>query len=523
MAKKRGGGGAKSNMGLIITLVFFVLATVILGVTTYLGFSEQEAKDKAKAEAIAAEKKREEERNWYRFQVRAIRQYIGAPPAGLDVKDLAREKAQFDKGQLVYANTMPDKAEVAAFFKDKLDKTFPWDAAKDDSPRLTLEKLLLDKQAAYDKLVASAKQVETAKNDAERLLKETREQLEAEKTNFKDNLAKLDIKATDDRKTDRATIDTLRKDLEQKGREKEKETTARAEAQAQLAKVEGEKRGLQGKLATLTRDNKEVRDALDETRSRLEALAQKSNVDLRALEAQALDARAVQMLKSWKKDWQVVNMDRKGTMPYISLGSADGLTPQVTFSVHAVGLDGKLNSNPKGTLEVVRVIGPHLAQARLTSVKDNRADPILKGDRLFNPTWDPNRKRRVALAGIADLGGDGTDNTEDFRRLMKSQNVDLDAYIDTKDDKTPKVVGKGITTQTDYLILGDSLDGANHPRSRDRVYADAYNRQVTAMKAKAAANGVSMISLRKYLDLIGYQAPKVVTSNPTLGGGGRGY
>ena len=41
MAKKRGGGG--SNMGLIITLIFFVLATLILGVTTYFGFADQEA------------------------------------------------------------------------------------------------------------------------------------------------------------------------------------------------------------------------------------------------------------------------------------------------------------------------------------------------------------------------------------------------------------------------------------------------------------------------------------------------
>ena len=99
-----------------------------------------------------------------------------------------------------------------------------------------------------------------------------------------------------------------------------------------------------------------------------------------------------------------------------------------------MGLDGRLNQTPKGTIEVVRVINDHLAQARVTSVKDSKGDPILKGDRLFNPTWDPNKKRRIALAGIADLGGDGADNTEDFRRLLKRQNVDLDAYIDTKDD-----------------------------------------------------------------------------------------
>jgi flagellar basal body-associated protein FliL len=47
MAKKKDGSG--SNLGLIITLVFFVLSTVILGVTTYMGFSAQDEKDKAVA------------------------------------------------------------------------------------------------------------------------------------------------------------------------------------------------------------------------------------------------------------------------------------------------------------------------------------------------------------------------------------------------------------------------------------------------------------------------------------------
>ena len=38
MAKKKDGPGT----GLIITLVFFVLATLILGITTYMGITGQE-------------------------------------------------------------------------------------------------------------------------------------------------------------------------------------------------------------------------------------------------------------------------------------------------------------------------------------------------------------------------------------------------------------------------------------------------------------------------------------------------
>src|SRR5690606_9524920 len=115
-----------------------------------------------------------------------------------------------------------------------------------------------------------------------------------------------------------------------------------------------------------------------------------------------LDARSAQLLREWKRDWHIVDLDRRGTMPYINLGTVDGLTPQVTFSIHSLGADGRLNPIPKGTIEVVRVIGSHLAQARVTSVRDANKDPILKGDKLFNPTWDPSRKKHVAIAGLAD-------------------------------------------------------------------------------------------------------------------------
>src|SRR6476660_1012554 len=59
MAKKRPESGPGTFM--IIALVFFVLASAILGVTTYLGFSEQTALE-AKAKAADAEKKKMETR-----------------------------------------------------------------------------------------------------------------------------------------------------------------------------------------------------------------------------------------------------------------------------------------------------------------------------------------------------------------------------------------------------------------------------------------------------------------------------
>jgi RNA polymerase sigma factor (sigma-70 family) len=95
---------------------------------------------------------------------------------------------------------------------------------------------------------------------------------------------------------------------------------------------------------------------------------------------------------------RVVQLDRTGAIAYLNLGSSDGITPKVTFSIRSMSLDHKLNP-AKGTLEVVRVIGPHLAQARVTKVLDPKTDPICQGDEVFNPTWNPGKTVERAVPG----------------------------------------------------------------------------------------------------------------------------
>jgi hypothetical protein len=508
-------------MGVIITLVFFVLATVILGVTTYFGFADQEAKVKEKNDALAKEKSREAERNWERFKVRVLLQYYGKPPAGLDAKDLAREKAAFDKSPAGLTFAQADKDAFAALVKE-LDKTMGWDASKTDAPPITVETRLAAKDKDYATLQKAMDQLKKQKEDADAELQKTLAALDDERKTFKTALEKGDKKMDDDRTTDRKTINDMRDDLVEAGKKTEKVTIALADTKKKLDSALASIRGLETKLTKEVGDKKEVREELDRARQTLQTLADRSGADLRAMEAEALDAKAMLVLKSWNKPWKIIGMDAKGTMPYIDLGSADGLQPQVTFSIHSSGADGKLNPSPKGTLEVVKIMGAHMAQARLTSVKDRKKDPILRGDRLFNPTWDPSRKRHVALAGFPDLAGDGTDSLTEFRRLLAKQNVELDAYIDTKDDKAPKVVGKGVSVNTDYLVLADSLEGTAHPMAKNNPYKTAFNQMVNDMKAKAASNGVTVITLKKYLDMIGYRTGKAANSPDAMRPGG-GY
>jgi len=363
------------------------------------------------------------------------------------------------------------------------------------------------------------------KAEADKLAAETRlKTAEEEKTNEIANLKKIHDDAEQRIREDlKKTYYLQAKEDVRKDLIKETDTMIGLRANVdgltkERDKLVKEKKTLENKVTLLSGQLKGVRDEKDDLQTRLSYVAEKTGMDLRAMESASLDAQATKLLREWRKNWEVIRLDKEN-LAYINLGSADGLERQVTFSVHGVGVDGKrLKEVPKGTMEVVRVVDTHLALARITSIKDAKKDPIVRGDRLFNPTWDPTRRKQVAIAGFTDIGTEGADNNEDLRRLLTCNRVDVVAYIDTKDLKEPAIKGPGISTRTDFLILGDGLEGSNHPKARDKAYAQAFDRKIRELKDKAATNGVTLIPLRRYLDMIGYRAPRV-----SLPGGSGAY
>ena len=90
----------ESKQGLIITLVFFILATIGLGVATYFGFSEQEKLVQVAKKAEAEKKVFTEERDWYKFQSMILYSYIGKTQGMADGETLGTLKGQFDGGSM---------------------------------------------------------------------------------------------------------------------------------------------------------------------------------------------------------------------------------------------------------------------------------------------------------------------------------------------------------------------------------------------------------------------------------------
>jgi hypothetical protein len=419
----------------------------------------------------------QKERDWYKFQAWLYRKYMGDQEPDVNVGELGNMKDRF--AELSKNQKDADSVKKAI---DNLDKNLGWDD-KAKKPKLSYEDALAKRGTEYDTLEKKNEQLTkdlTEQKDANKRLTDQRDQA---RKDFDEQLTKLKDQAKVDLSGDRKTIDELRNEIARLGAEREAKVKEIDEARQKLVK-------------DVHKRDQRIKELYSQLAVKNEELA---SLKLKASEAPA----------AMRSDWKIVQMDSRGTMPYINLGSADHVKPQLTFSIHGVNQDGRPMSAAKGTLEVVRVLGDHWSQARITSVKDPNRNPILKGDVLYNPFWNPNLKKHVAVAGLIDLStGTGSRDPErgiqDFVRQLERQGVIVDAWLDPKDYS---IRGPGISVQTDSLILGEGPEFYGEAASRNLELAKKWDKAVSDMKKQAAENGVQLIGLRKYLEDIGYRMP----------------
>jgi hypothetical protein len=164
----------------------------------------------------------------------------------------------------------------------------------------------------------------------------------------------------------------------------------------------------------------------------------------------------------------------------------------------------------------LNVVNDHLSQVRVLYDYDERLEgkpqrhdprhnPVLKGDVLYNPTWDPNQKKHIAIAGAVDLVGDGHDSLPEFIRSLERQNIVVDAYVDNKDFT---IKGPGITVNTDLLVVAPLPKALSDARGADLDVKNKMVEAVRTMKKQAEENGVKRRGLRQWLEEIGYRIPK---------------
>jgi hypothetical protein len=498
MAANKGGD---SKQGLIITLVCFVLLSIILGVVAYYGYADQATlianEKKAKDEKTSVEKNRE----YYKFQAALLKAYVGLNQSKKELTEvLPVLRDQWDGNQL----DGDDKAEVVNLVKSLDEKVLGWNKGLKKPETTFMEKI-----SKLEGELKSERQVLLQQKDQIDALKE---QLKNERDAYVAQLQKIQedyAKAKNDNLAD------------MKKRADELDTRLK-------------------EFATLSDQLGETRRSKEDAVAAEQKKGSRSEAEVRDMKEQILKLQKqltpVDFLKYDTPKGKIVQVDAKGEAAWINLGSADNVRPQqnLTFSIFSPGTGGKAGQQRKGSLEVVDVLQPHLSMARISEVVDPNRHPILAGDVLINPAWSPTHRMHVAIAGLIDLKGDGNNHIDEFMRLLDKQGVIVDAYLDINDltIKRNGVALKagefGMTVKTDYLILGEM------PQIEAREIVDinkAENKQVEAktnisskivdMEVEAKKVGVTVVPLRRFIALTGYQFPHAASVNQGFGYEGR--
>lgn len=431
---------ARQDQGMQVLVIVFVLISVLLAALSYFFFrGYSEADQRAEREASKRNEAEATARN-LQDENQSYRQMMGFDP--------------FDNAEDVKKTYDADMKRFGATF-DENRRYY----------RTILEYLYEENEKIASREAAAKDQVKDLKD---RLLA-VESQKEQQVLQFKQQTEKAEEKlAAQSRQfdSDRKQLEKTQSDLQDQVAEQRK-------------KFEAESAKTAAEVNRLTTDNSNLKHALDNALERI--------------------PRSIDQLEV--ADGKVTWVNQNGIV-WINLGKADALRQQVTFSVFDTNRRQDVGAKRKGSIEVTRVLGDHMAEARITD--DEPTNPILTGDLIYSQVWNRGDKLHFALSGTLDINGDGQSDLQFARDLIKLNGGVVDAYV--ADDG--KVEGS-MTVNTRYLVLGKYPEEAN--KSDQRKGWDDLNKE-------AATLGVETISLHEFLNQIGYVPQERVVA---LGSGAR--
>jgi len=271
-----------------------------------------------------------------------------------------------------------------------------------------------------------------------------------------------------------------------------KEETISAKDQ-QIASLEERNRSLALELAQEKDSASKIQADLRQSIAKLEEINNKLREKQEAEEDLSFDS------PDGLVDW----VDHNNRLVWINLGEADSLKKRTSFSVYTKGHFGVARRDKrdiKGSIEVTRILGPHQAEARITS--DTLTDPIAPGDPIYTPLWGSGRHERFGSVGLIDLDNDGRSDRERFHEILAAAGASLDTEIDDNGVRIP--ADSRLDVHTKFLIVGEIPDPTKSKPNEVKAHEEIARRHKELMQ-EARIQGIKVVNLNDFLDYIGYQ------------------
>ncbi|MEX0715980.1 MAG: hypothetical protein WD066_05305 [Planctomycetaceae bacterium] len=436
---------SKSNFTLLhFSLIFFVMLSIILGVATYLGYKERgDALTQMAAAKTDADTKRRASED-YLGQLRAIKELIGHRFDEIGVNDR-------DNANTVLGAMLDDMAKYGGTLRE---------ATYTD----TLRTLRTELDKALDSNKSLTAQINDMKTEMAGLM--ARYQVKVDEHETEKNSAKGEV------------VTLTMNNKEEQDRLK-----------AELAQKTSDYETLEAEKDQLVQDHTQLIAAKNEEIGNYQRQVDLQNAKLKDLLKVSFE----------QPDGLIRSVDSATRLVWINRGSNDYLPLRTTFSVynkahHGVG---RGQEHIKGAIEVVRIVGPDLAEARI--LNDTLKDPISAGDPIFTPLWTPGRQEKVAFVGFLDLDRDGHSDREMIVQRVRNAGAEVISWVDDEGVRH----GDKLDIDTRYLVVGDTeppkdLDDAARKKAFEEV---ATHRQEMAEEARQ--QGVTIINLHDFAAHLG--------------------
>jgi hypothetical protein len=199
-------------------------------------------------------------------------------------------------------------------------------------------------------------------------------------------------------------------------------------------------------------------------------------------------------------------VDNTAKLVWINLGSADNLPVRTNFSVYhkghrGVGRDSESTlkgpEDLKGAIEVTRILGPHMAEARI--LDENYYEPIAIDDPIYTPVWGANQTESFAFVGMIDLDDDGRSDREYLHDVLSSVGAKIHTEVDDDGNRT----GPAINERTKFLVVGaiPALEDQSDQAIKDAI--TRMHEHLDNLKKEAREQGVRVVTLNDFLAFMG--------------------
>lgn len=196
-----------------------------------------------------------------------------------------------------------------------------------------------------------------------------------------------------------------------------------------------------------------------------------------------------------KSDGQVLQAKSMEGVCYVNLGSANRVTPGLTFTVYPSG--GIPESGEGKAKIVVTQVKDTISECRI--VEQSVDNPIVAGDLIGNVAYDPQRTYTFVVEGRFDLRGKGHYSAEDAKEVK----LLVQRYGGQVADQ--------VDVQTDFVVLGAEperplIPSENAPETTWAVYQAQmrdFSRYQETVEA-AQSMHVPILNTNRFLAMIGF-------------------